>query len=84
VGDQLVLYTDGVLDTVGEHERFGEARLAEVLVGARGAADSVRRIRDAVTGFAHGTQVDDTAVLAVERLAVPASAEVPASARRDT
>jgi serine phosphatase RsbU (regulator of sigma subunit) len=83
-GDQLVLYTDGVLDTVGERERFGEARLAETLVGAHGAADSVRRIRDAVTGFAHGAQVDDTAVLAVERVAVPASADVPASVRRGT
>jgi PAS domain S-box-containing protein len=66
-GDQLVLYTDGVLDTVGEGERFGEARLADALRGAESAADSIRRIQEAVSGFAHGPQVDDTAVLVVER-----------------
>jgi len=76
-GDQLVLYTDGVLDTVGEHERFGEARLAEALNGAEGAADSVRRIQAAVGGFAHGPQVDDTAVLAVERAPAPETAGEP-------
>ena len=30
-GDVLVLYTDGVLDTVGEGDRFGEQRLREAL-----------------------------------------------------
>jgi PAS domain S-box-containing protein len=70
-GDQLVLYTDGVIDTVGEHERFGEARLAEALTGAQSAVDSVRRIQEAVSGFAQGAQVDDTAVLAVERVPAP-------------
>jgi PAS domain S-box-containing protein len=68
-GDQLVLYTDGVIDTVGEACRFGEERLAETLSGSTGAHDSVRRIESAVNRFAHGTQVDDTAVLVVERRA---------------
>jgi PAS domain S-box-containing protein len=69
-GDQLVLYTDGVIDTVGEHERFGEDRLASVLHGAAGAADAVARIEAAVRSFARGPQVDDIAVIAVERLSV--------------
>jgi sigma-B regulation protein RsbU (phosphoserine phosphatase) len=73
-GDQLVLYTDGVIDTVGEVGRFGEDRLAEALAGSSSAADSVRRIETAVNQFAQGTQGDDTAVLVVERLAGPVAA----------
>jgi serine phosphatase RsbU (regulator of sigma subunit) len=68
-GDLLVLYTDGVIDTVGATERFGEERLAETLRGVSGAEDAVRRIERAVSEFADGPQVDDTAVLAVECLA---------------
>jgi PAS domain S-box-containing protein len=67
-GDQLVLYTDGVIDTVGKRERFGEERLVRTLRGAADAADSVARIEAAVRGFASGPQVDDIAVIAVERL----------------
>ena len=66
-GDQLVLYTDGVIDTVGQDDRFGEERLAQTLREAGGAADAVRRIEQALVRFAHGSQVDDTAVIAVER-----------------
>ena len=68
-GDQLVLYTDGVIDTVGADERFGEDRLMEVLRDAASAADAVARIEGAVRSFAEGPQVDDTAVIVVERLA---------------
>jgi len=67
-GDQLVLYTDGVIDTVGEDERFGEDRLIAALRGASGAGDAVARIEDAVRSFARGPQADDIAVIAVERL----------------
>ncbi len=65
--DQLILYTDGVIDTVGQAERFGEERLAETLRSAGGAADAVRRIEAALVEFAEGSQVDDTAVIALER-----------------
>jgi GAF domain-containing protein len=66
-GDQLILYTDGVIDTVGQAERFGEERLAETLRRAGGAADAVQRIEAALVEFARGAQVDDTAVIALER-----------------
>ena len=67
-GDQLILYTDGVIDTVGQAERFGEERLArDAAVDAGGAADAVQRIEAALVEFARGSQVDDTAVIALER-----------------
>ena len=66
-GDQHVLYTDGVIDTVGATERFGEDRLADVLHQADSAEDAVRQIDEAVSRFADGPQVDDTAVLVIER-----------------
>lgn len=67
--DQLVLYTDGVIDSVGEHERFGEERLARTISPASSAGDAVARIEAAVSEFARGPQADDIAVIAVERLA---------------
>jgi anti-sigma regulatory factor (Ser/Thr protein kinase) len=69
-GDVLVLYTDGVLDTLGEHDRFGEERLRETLADAAGADDAVTRIDAALDAFQVGAQADDTAVLAVARTPV--------------
>lgn len=68
-GDILVLYTDGVLDARDGAERFGEERLRTVLAGAGGAADAVERVQDAIDAFQTGEQADDTAVLAIQRLA---------------
>ncbi len=69
-GDQLVLYTDGVTDTVGETERFGEERLAAALRGSPSADDAVRQIYEALRHFARGAQSDDTAILVLERVPV--------------
>jgi PAS domain S-box-containing protein len=69
-GDVLVLYTDGVLDTVGESDRFGDERLQAVLGAVTGAADAVSRLGDALERFHVGTQADDTAILAVARTPV--------------
>jgi serine phosphatase RsbU (regulator of sigma subunit)/PAS domain-containing protein len=73
-GDVLVLYTDGVFDTVGGDGRFGEQRLQAALAGVEHAPDAVARIDAALSAFEVGEQADDTAVLAVERLAVGAAA----------
>jgi serine phosphatase RsbU (regulator of sigma subunit) len=68
-GDQLVLYTDGVTDSVGRHERFGERRLADALCDVCDAEDTIRKIERALTRFEQGPRADDTAVLAVQRRA---------------
>ena len=67
--DVLVLYTDGVFDTVGADGRFGEDRLARTLAAVTDAHDAVARIDVALSDFEVGPQADDTAVLAVERRA---------------
>jgi PAS domain S-box-containing protein len=73
-GDVLVLFTDGVFDAVGAVERFGEERLERTLHGTTDAQDAVARIDAALSAFAVGEQADDTAVLAVQRVAVAAIA----------
>ncbi|HVL95899.1 MAG TPA: SpoIIE family protein phosphatase [Solirubrobacteraceae bacterium] len=80
--EQIVVYTDGVIDAQGTEDRFGERRLAATLQGARGAADAVARVRDALDEFAGGGRRDDTAVLAIER--EPAAAAARAPARHET
>jgi serine phosphatase RsbU (regulator of sigma subunit) len=73
-GDVLVLFTDGVFDTVGRDERFGEDRLERTLAGASDAPDAVARINAALSAFEVGEQADDTAILAVQRVPVAAIA----------
>ena len=73
-GDVVALFTDGVFDAVGEDGRFGEERLARTLADAVDADDAVARIDAALSAFAVGEQADDTAVLAVQRVAVAAIA----------
>jgi serine phosphatase RsbU (regulator of sigma subunit) len=64
-GDTIVLYTDGVLDTVGAHERFGEERLLRLLDEAPADPGAVvARIDAALAAFQSGPQRDDTAIVA--------------------
>lgn len=68
LGDTLVGITDGVTDTVGEgDERFGAARLKDVLGGLVGEPAGVvpERLAAELERFQVGPQVDDTAVVAM-------------------
>lgn len=71
-GDVLVLYTDGVTDTEGAEERFGDDRLLAALRGVTDAVGAVAAIDRALSAFQHGAQADDTAVLALDLPARPA------------
>ncbi len=69
-GDSLVLYSDGVLDTVGpEGEHFGDERFRELLAGAGScsARELVERIDQRLLEFQEAEQRDDVAVLVLRR-----------------
>jgi PAS domain S-box-containing protein len=63
--EAIVLYTDGVTDTRGSHERFGQDRLAAVLeeTAGRDADEIAGRVDDALRAFQEGPQRDDVALL---------------------
>ncbi|HEX8743958.1 MAG TPA: SpoIIE family protein phosphatase [Thermoleophilaceae bacterium] len=70
--DCLVLYTDGVLDAVGDSDRFGEERLMRALAGdASTPGARLERLKAALAAFQAGVQRDDIAVLAVQRTSSP-------------
>jgi PAS domain S-box-containing protein len=75
-GDALLLYTDGVLDTVGLDERFGEERLRAAVEAAETTEPSVlvSRLADALEEFRHGPQRDDTAIVVVRFASAPTRA----------
>ena len=66
-GDVLVLYTDGVLDFVGERDRFGEERLHEALAQLEGSAEErLAALYAVLQRFGRGAQRDDTTILVLE------------------
>ena len=72
-GDQLILYTDGVLDAIGASGRFGETRLLETVRSLGDGVAAAHRILGALDGFRHSDQADDIAILSLARAPVPAA-----------
>jgi serine phosphatase RsbU (regulator of sigma subunit) len=78
-GDQLVVYTDGVIEARAEDgERFGSERLRHGLAGCGGPEAVISHVEDALAVFAGETD-DDAAVVAVQRVGSP-RARTPARA----
>jgi PAS domain S-box-containing protein len=74
--DALVLYTDGVLDTVGSADRFGVERLRTALAAAESTDPQalVTALANALDAFRDGAQRDDTAIVALRFTGAPADA----------
>jgi PAS domain S-box-containing protein len=65
-GDQLVLYTDGVIEARRRGgDRFGTERLREGLAGCESPESAVGRVRSALQEFRGGAGQDDAAVVAI-------------------
>ena len=83
-GDVLVLYTDGVLDAVGESDRFGEARLRAGLGGRDGSVEErLAALRGELESFERGPQRDDTTVLVLEYRGTGAPSSERAAAEQE-
>jgi PAS domain S-box-containing protein len=82
-GETLVAITDGVTDAVGANdERYGAERLSELLAEVREQppAEIRRRLLAALDEFQEGPQADDTAVVIMRYVGVPARAAGPGAA----
>lgn len=70
-GDLVILYTDGVIETLNEQgEEFGEERLTRLIAEnpSQSALELVDRIKEALAAFMGGQlQFDDYALLVVKR-----------------
>jgi anti-anti-sigma factor len=75
-GETVFLYTDGVTDTRGKTERFGEHRLRHLLIEhAHEAPDALLAgLESALDQFQLGPQSDDTAALALRHERSPGAA----------
>jgi PAS domain-containing protein len=77
--ETLLLYTDGITDTVGERVRFGYDRLQNAVLECAGqpAGQLLARLDEILNRFQVGPQADDTAALALRLLPVREPAARP-------
>jgi PAS domain S-box-containing protein len=74
-GETLLFYTDGVTETPGDTERFGDARLRDAMARAGEAPDELLgEIGRALHEFQSGVTLDDRAMLALRFVGVRAPA----------
>jgi serine phosphatase RsbU (regulator of sigma subunit) len=67
-GDQLVLYTDGVIEARRQGgERYGSERLQDRLAGAASPDLAVEYVRNGLADFGARAREDDAAVIAISR-----------------
>jgi PAS domain S-box-containing protein len=65
-GDTLLFYTDGVTETPGEDDRFGDARLSEAVARAgETPGELLAEIERTLRDFQSGAALDDRAMLAL-------------------
>jgi len=76
-GDQVILYTDGVLDAIGAGGRFGEVRLLETVRSLGDNVATAHRILGAIDRFRDTDNADDIAILSLAR--APVAAPTPNS-----
>jgi GAF domain-containing protein len=65
-GEELVIYTDGLVEARSNGQRFGRERLGSVLRGFGGPSDEVRRVGEAIDAFTEKIQ-DDAAMVVLRR-----------------
>jgi serine phosphatase RsbU (regulator of sigma subunit) len=65
-GEELVIYTDGLVEARSNGQRFGRERLGSVLRGFGGPGDEVRRVGEAIDAFTEKIQ-DDAAMVILRR-----------------
>jgi serine phosphatase RsbU (regulator of sigma subunit)/ketosteroid isomerase-like protein len=78
-GQQLVVVTDGVTESMGAGERFGEERLRAQLGAISSPAIAAQQIEVALHEFSGGTLEDDAAIIAI----APATADVEPAPERE-
>jgi PAS domain S-box-containing protein len=68
-GELVLLYTDGVIETPGERDRFGTERLKSLLGQSAGASpqEVLERLDAALDAFRDGPRRDDVVALALRR-----------------
>jgi serine phosphatase RsbU (regulator of sigma subunit)/ketosteroid isomerase-like protein len=64
-GQQLAIVTDGIAETRGATERFGEARLRAALSGTGNSALALQRLEESLRAFTERPLEDDVAAIAI-------------------
>jgi serine phosphatase RsbU (regulator of sigma subunit) len=77
----MLMYTDGVTDARGEHDRFGQARLEALLKAAAGAtpAELLDQVGAALDRYQVEGQSDDTGAVALRPAGAEARSGAPAT-----